>query len=159
MISPTDTEEESLDAYFMQKALQEAQVALNLGEVPVGAIIVCKGRLIAKAHNQCEQLTDSSAHAEMLAMTSAAHYLGNKYLNDCTLYVTLEPCAMCAAAMGWAQLQRIVYAAHDMQRGFNLWDRPLLHPRTRISQSSMRTEAEALLHSFFSKLRRLSSRP
>lgn len=141
------------EAYFMQKALQAAEQALSEGEVPVGAVITCQDRLIAQAHNQCERLHDSSAHAEMLAMTAATAHLGNKYLSDCTLYVTLEPCAMCAAAMHWAQLQHLIYAASDPQRGFTLWERPLLHPRTSITQGIATHQAEALLQQFFTQLR------
>ena len=137
----------------MRIALQAAEEALGAEEVPVGAVVSCQGKLIGRSHNQCEQLKDSSAHAEMIAMTSAAHYLGNKYLKDCTLYVTLEPCAMCASAMSWAQLGRLVYAASDPQRGFRLWERPLLHPRTMVSQGLECTAAEHLLSVFFKNIR------
>ena len=140
-------------AYFMDLALQEAEVALQAGEVPVGAVVSCQGRPIAKAHNQCEQLKDSSAHAEMLAMTSAAAYLGNKYLSDCILYVTLEPCAMCASAMHWAQLHQLVYGAADPQRGFSRWKPALLHPRTSTSAGIGAEKAEELLRHFFEKIR------
>ena len=142
----------------MRQALRVANEALNADEVPVGAVVSCQGQLIGKAHNQCEQLKDSSAHAEMIAMTAAAHYLGSKYLSDCTLYVTLEPCAMCAAGMGWAKLGRLVYAASDPQRGFSLWKRPLLHPRTLISHGLESTASEHLLSTFFTKIRHQRSK-
>src|SRR5215204_1751805 len=120
------------DEYFMNEALKEAQKAFDIGEVPVGAVVVCKNRVIARAHNQTEKLTDATAHAEMLAVTAAANYLGSKYLSECTLYVTLEPCVMCAGALHWVQLQKVVYGASDIQRGFSLVSSPLLHPRTEV---------------------------
>ena len=141
------------DTYFMSKALQEAEEALQTGEVPVGAVISHQGKLIAKAHNQCERLRDSSAHAEMLAMTSAAAYLGSKYLSECSLYVTLEPCAMCAAAMYWTQLQHLVYAASDPKRGFTKWQPSLIHPRTSVSTGIEKTAAKGMLEHFFKQLR------
>ena len=104
------------DDYFMKEALKEATMALDIGEVPVGAVMVCNNRIIGRAHNQTEKLTDATAHAEMIAVTAAENYLGSKYLSECTLYVTLEPCVMCAGALAWVQLQKLVYGAHDVQR-------------------------------------------
>ncbi len=141
------------DEYFMQEALKEAQQALEIGEVPVGAVVVIKNRIIARAHNQTEKLTDATAHAEMLATTAAANYLGSKYLNECTLYVTLEPCVMCAGALHWVQLQRLVYGATDPQRGYRLIQQPLLHPRTQVTEGIGRLEAKDLIDQFFRRLR------
>jgi tRNA(adenine34) deaminase len=138
------------DEYFMKQALAEAQKALEEGEVPVGAVIVCEGRIIARAHNQTEMLTDVTAHAEILALTAASSYLGSKYLQDCTLYVTLEPCVMCAGALAWAQLGRVVYAASDDKRGFMLHGgKDLLHPKTKLEMGIMQEECGQLVSSFF----------
>src|SRR5688572_17149234 len=120
------------DEYFMREALKEARKALEIGEVPVGAVVVCKNRIIARAHNQTEKLTDATAHAEMLAITAAENYLGSKYLSECTLFVSLEPCVMCAGALNWTQLQRLVFGASDTQRGYSLVSTPLLHPKTNV---------------------------
>src|SRR6188768_763399 len=120
------------DEHFMREALKEAAKALEIGEVPVGAVVVCQNRIIARAHNQTEKLTDATAHAEMLAITSAANYLGSKYLDECSLYVTLEPCVMCAGALQWVQLQKLVFGAHDVKRGYSLVQNPLLHPKTEV---------------------------
>src|SRR5690349_3936021 len=120
------------DEYFMREALKEAQKALEIDEVPVGAVVVSKNRIIARAHNQTEKLTDATAHAEMLAVTAAANFLGSKYLTECTLYVTLEPCVMCAGALHWVQLQKLVFGASDVQRGYRLVGTPLLHPKTEV---------------------------
>jgi tRNA(adenine34) deaminase len=141
------------DEYFMREALKEANKALEIGEVPVGAVVVCKNRIIARAHNQTEKLTDATAHAEMLATTAAANYLGSKYLNECTLYVTLEPCVMCAGALHWVQLQKLVYGASDIQRGYSLVQSPLLHPRTEVVKGMKGDEAKALIDQFFKTLR------
>lgn len=141
------------DAHYMNEALKQAKIAFEAGEVPVGAVIVADNRVIARAHNQTEQLTDVTAHAEMLALTSAFNYLGAKYLNECTLYVTLEPCVMCAGAQYWAQLGRLVYGASDAKRGYSQIERNLLHPRTEVESGLLREESEALMKSFFSKLR------
>ncbi|MCL4163491.1 UNVERIFIED_CONTAM: hypothetical protein GTU68_037149 [Idotea baltica] len=137
----------------MKEAMKQAQIAFDSGEVPVGAVIVADNRIIARAHNQTEQLTDVTAHAEMLALTSAFNYLGAKYLNECTLYVTLEPCVMCAGAQYWAQLGKLVYGASDHKRGYSQIERNLLHPRTEIQSGLLKEESEALMKSFFSKLR------
>ncbi|MCF0195822.1 MAG: nucleoside deaminase [Bacteroidaceae bacterium] len=137
------------DAAFMRKALQEAQRAYEEGEVPVGAVVVCRGRVIARAHNQTERLTDVTAHAEMLALTAAAEYMGGKYLTDCTLYVTVEPCVMCAGAIGWAQLGRIVYGASDEKRGFSRFAPEALHPRTEVARGVLEADCVRLMQSFF----------
>ncbi len=142
------------DEYFMREALKEAQKAFESGEVPVGAVVVCKNRIIARAHNQTERLTDATAHAEMLAVTSAANYLGSKYLNECSLYVTLEPCVMCAGALHWVQLQKLIFGAHDVQRGFSLVQTPLLHPKTEVVTGVKAAEAKELIDEFFKRLRR-----
>lgn len=139
--------------YFMREALKEAQKALDLGEVPVGAVMVCQNKIIGRAHNQTEQLTDATAHAEMLAVTAAANHLGSKYLNECTLYVTLEPCVMCAGALHWVQLQKLVFGARDEQRGYSLVGKPLLHPRTEVMQGIGELESKELLRQFFTRLR------
>lgn len=142
------------DEYFMREALKEAQKAYEISEVPVGAVVVCKNRVIARAHNQTEKLTDATAHAEMLAVTSAANYLGSKYLNECTLYVTLEPCVMCAGALHWVQLQKLVYGASDIQRGFSLVSSPLLHAKTEVVKGVKMEESKTLIDNFFKRLRR-----
>lgn len=141
------------DTYFMKQALIEAQKAFDKGEVPVGAVIVSQNRIIARAHNDTEQLTDVTAHAEMMAITAAAQYLGSKYLQDCTLYVTLEPCLMCAGALAWAQLGKLVYGAVDEKRGFMTIGREVLHPRTKVAYGILMEECSALLSDFFSQLR------
>ena len=139
--------------YFMREALKEAQKALELGEVPVGAVVVSQNKIIARAHNQTEKLTDATAHAEMLAVTSASNFLGSKYLSECTLYVTLEPCVMCAGALHWVQLQKLVYGASDEQRGYSLAKSPLLHPRTEVVKGVKADESKTLLMQFFKRLR------
>jgi tRNA(adenine34) deaminase len=141
------------DEYFMREALKEAEKALAIGEVPVGAVVVCKNRILARAHNQTEKLTDATAHAEMLAVTAAANYLGSKYLNECTLYVTLEPCVMCAGALHWVQLQKLVYGASDIQRGYSLVSAPLLHPKTEVVKGIKAVESKTLVDNFFKSIR------
>lgn len=141
------------DEYFMREAIKEAQKASDAGEVPVGAVVVAKNRIIARAHNQTEKLTDATAHAEMLAVTAAANYLGSKYLSECTLYVTLEPCVMCAGALHWVQLQKLVYGASDLQRGYTLVRSTLLHPRTQVEKGVKATEAKELIDAFFRRIR------
>jgi tRNA(adenine34) deaminase len=141
------------DEYFMREALREARKALEISEVPVGAVVVCRNKIIARGHNQTEKLTDATAHAEMLAVTAAANYLGAKYLSECTLYVTLEPCVMCAGAMHWTQLQRLVYGASDVQRGYSLVTSPLLHPRTEVTKGVKAEECKQLLDTFFKTIR------
>lgn len=137
------------DEYFMNQAYKEAQFAFQNGEIPVGAVVVCQNRIIARAHNQTEMLNDVTAHAEMLAITAAANSLGSKYLDECTLYVTLEPCVMCAGAIAWAQLDKVVYAASDEKRGFMQYGRNLMHPKTKIESGIMLTECSQLLKEFF----------
>ena len=141
------------DDYFMNEALKEAKIAFDEGEVPVGAVVVCKNRIIGRAHNQTERLTDSTAHAEMLAVTSASNYLGSKYLNECTLYVTLEPCVTCAGALHWVQLMKLVYGADDVQRGYTLVSTPLLHPRTEVVKGIKKQESKTLVDDFFRRIR------
>ncbi len=142
------------DEYFMREALKEALKALDHGEVPVGAVVVCQNKIIARSHNQTEQLTDATAHAEMIAITSAAHYLGSKYLTECALYVTLEPCVMCAGALHWAQLQKLVFGAADVQRGYTLVKTPLLHPKTEVVKGVKKEESKELIDAFFQKIRK-----
>lgn len=137
------------DDYFMQKALQEARLAYEEGEVPVGAVITDGTRILAKAHNQTERLTDVTAHAEILALTAASDALGSKYLPDCTLYVTLEPCIMCAGALAWSQIGRVVFGAEDHKRGFMRYGKGLLHPKTQVSAGLMQETCAALLQEFF----------
>ena len=141
------------DEYYMQQALREARAAAAEDEVPVGAVIVCGDSIIARAHNQTETLHDVTAHAEMLAFTAASEALGAKYLTDCTLYVTVEPCPMCAGAAGWAQVGRIVFGAADTKRGFSLLQGPLLHPKTVVEGGVLADECETLMKEFFKKKR------
>ena len=143
------------DSYFMKKALQEAEVAFDKGEIPVGAVIVIDNRIIARAHNLTETLTDVTAHAEMQAITAAANYLGGKYLKKCTLYVTLEPCQMCGGALYWSQISNIVYGARDEDRGcINLNTK--LHPKTSVKGGILAEEASALMKRFFIEKRNLN---
>ncbi len=142
------------DEHWMREALKEAQQAFEKDEIPVGAVIVSGNRSIARSHNLTETLTDVTAHAEMQAITSAASYLGSKYLKDCTLYVTLEPCTMCAGALYWTQISRIVYGATDIKRGFSLNPISPLHPTTTLTSGILETECAALLTDFFKKKRK-----
>ena len=141
------------DNFYMRQALEEAQEAFRADEIPVGAVIVCRDRIIARAHNLTERLTDVTAHAEMEAITAAANHLGAKYLNDCTLYVTVEPCVMCAGAIAWAQLGTLVYGASDPKRGFTTLNSPVLHPKTVIRSGVLGEECEIIMKSFFEKKR------
>jgi len=143
------------DTYFMRRALQEAEIAYEAGEIPVGAIIVIDNTIIARAHNLTELLNDVTAHAEMQAITAAANYLGGKYLHDCTLYVTLEPCQMCGGALYWSQLSRIVYGASDEHRGYETLGTQL-HPKTKVTSGVLADEAEQLLKRFFVEKRNLN---
>lgn len=138
---------------YMRKALEESLLAEEEGEIPVGAVIVCKGKIIARAHNQTERLNDVTAHAEMVAITMASASLGGKYLNECTLYVTLEPCTMCAGAMAWAQLGELVYGAADPKRGFSRLSPAVLHPRTKITPGILEQECSEPVIRFFQKRR------
>ncbi len=141
------------DEYFMKEALKEAQKAFDADEIPVGAVVVCNKQIIARAHNLTERLTDVTAHAEMQAFTSAENYLGSKYLNECTLYVTLEPCVMCAGAAFWTQIGKIVYGAKDEKRGFTLLEKNILHPKTKVKSGFLETECSDILKEFFRKKR------
>jgi tRNA(adenine34) deaminase len=144
---------ESIDEKYMREALKEAQQALNEGEIPVGAVVVCNGKILARAHNLTQRLNDPTAHAEMQAITSATYAIGGKYLTGCTLYVTLEPCVMCAGALFWAQIERIVYGASDPKRGYRLVESSLLHPKTIVESGVLEKECAALLIDFFKKKR------
>jgi tRNA(adenine34) deaminase len=145
------------DEYFMQQAYQQALIALDEKEIPVGAVVVCDKKIIAKAYNQTEKLNDVTAHAEMLALTSAFNYFGAKYLPECTLYVTLEPCNMCAGALFWSQIGRVVYGATDKKRGYSLLEvnneNKLLHPKTKLTAGIMANQCGELVSEFFVKLR------
>ncbi len=142
------------DEYFMQEAIKEAKKAFAANEVPVGAVIVCKGKIIARAHNLTELLNDVTAHAEMQAITSASNFLNGKYLNDCSIYVTIEPCLMCAGAIFWAQFGKLVYGAQDTKRGFNLLSRKeILHPKTEIISGVLKEECAFLMKTFFQQKR------
>ena len=143
------------DTYFMKKALQEAETAFDKGEIPVGAIIVVNDQIIARSHNLTELLNDVTAHAEMQAITSAANFLGGKYLTNCTLYVTLEPCQMCAGALYWSQISKIVYGASDAQRGFKAMGTKL-HPKTKVVSGILENEASTLIKRFFVEKRNLN---
>jgi len=141
------------DEYFMKKAFAEALQAFDKGEVPVGAVVVASGKIIARAHNLTETLNDVTAHAEMQAITAAANLLGGKYLNDCVLYVTLEPCVMCAGALAWSQIGKIVYGAPDDKRGFKKYAPNTLHPKTEITGGILGIECTELLQEFFKQKR------
>lgn len=141
------------DKFYMQRALEEAKVAFEADEIPVGAVIVCQDRIIAKTHNLTETLTDVTAHAEMQAITAAAEYLGGKYLTDCTLYVTVEPCIMCAGALGWSQIKKVVFGARDEKRGYQKYAPLALHPKTEVVSGVMEEECMTLMKEFFKRKR------
>ena len=145
--------QQQLDEQFMRQALIDARAAFVEDEVPIGAVVVCRGQVIARAHNLTERLTDVTAHAEMQAITAAATHLGGKYLTECTLYVTVEPCVMCAGAIAWAQLQRVVYGAEDPKRGFRRYAPEALHPRTTLQGGILEEECAALMRDFFQRKR------
>ena len=147
MIEPFD------DVYFMKRALAEAEQAFAEGEIPVGALVVCRNQVISRAHNLTETLNDVTAHAEMQAITAAANLLGGKYLTGCTLYVTLEPCTMCAGALGWSQIDRIVYGASDEKRGFRKFAPEALHPKTALTGGILQTECADIMKRFFEQRR------
>ncbi len=147
MISPFD------DTWFMREALKEADLALQKNEVPIGAVIICQNQIIARAHNLTECLNDVTAHAEMQAFTAAASYLGGKYLNDCTLYVTIEPCLMCAGASYWAQIGRIVFGAKDLKRGYSLLNSNVLHPKTQVLSGVLEEACAQKMKDFFKSKR------
>ena len=146
-------EEKNKDELFMRKALAEAQQAFDEGEIPIGAVVVCKGQVIARAHNLTETLVDPTAHAEMQAITMAANALGGKYLTDCTLYVTVEPCPMCAGAIGWAQVPRIIYGAADPKRGFREYAPRVMHPKAECKGGILEEECRQLMQEFFKSKR------
>ena len=139
---------------YMKDALREALCAESEGEVPIGAVIVCRGRIIAKGHNMTERLNDPTAHAEMIAITAATEAMGGKYLSDCTLYVTVEPCPMCAGALAWSQIGKVVYGASDPKRGFSLFSPSLMHPKTEIVAGVLADECGGLVTEFFRRKRR-----
>lgn len=147
-------EQRQTDEHFMRQALVEARRAFDEQEVPVGAVVVAEGRIIGRGHNLVETLADPTAHAEMQALTAAASALGGKYLQQCTLYVTVEPCIMCAGAIGWAQVGRVVWGADDPKKGFRRYSGQVFHPRTTVTQGVLREECEELMGAFFAALRR-----
>jgi len=151
--SEDDSKETNPDEYFMRQALIEAQRAGERDEVPIGAVIVCQGRIIARGYNLTETLTDVTAHAEMQAITAAAQFLGGKYLIDCSLYVTVEPCVMCAGALGWSQISRVVYGASDEKRGFVRFAPNALHPKTEIVSGILEADCSKLVKEFFKRKR------
>lgn len=142
------------DEYFMNEALKEAQKALEADEVPVGAVVVANNKIVARAHNYTERLNDVTAHAEMQAITSAANAVGGKYLNDCTLYVTLEPCVMCAGALHWTHITKIVYGASDEKKGYTKINQPLLHPKTIVVKGILEQQCSAIVKNFFASKRK-----
>ncbi len=141
------------DEQYMKQALLEAQKAFDEDEIPVGAVVVCRGTIIARAHNMTERLNDVTAHAEMQAITAAAEYLGGKYLNECTLYVTVEPCIMCGGALGWSQLGRLVFGARDEKRGYQRFAPEALHPKTEVVSGVLEEECSSLMKAFFKRKR------
>ena len=144
-----ETKISQTDEKFMREAMKEAEMAAYEDEVPIGAVVVCRGRIIGKGHNMTEKLHDATAHAEMIAITAATETVGGKYLNDCTLYVTVEPCPMCAGALNWSQIGRIVYGAPDPKRGYSLFSPSLLHPKTEVIGGVLEQECGALVRDFF----------
>ena len=146
-------EQQKKDESFMRMALEEAHLAYEAGEIPIGAVVVCKDRVVSRAHNLTETLCDVTAHAEMQAITSAANTLGGKYLTDCTLYVTVEPCTMCAGAIGWAQIPRIVYGAVDEKRGFHEYAPKAMHPKATVTGGVLEEECRLLMQDFFKSRR------
>jgi len=141
------------DEHFMKQALKEAQNAYDEGEIPIGAVVVCQNKIIARDHNRVERLQDATAHAEMLAITAAQNHLGSKYLNECTLFVTLEPCSMCAGGLFWTQIGRVVIGALDKERGFSKYNQEIIHPKTDLKLGVMANESESLIKDFFRKMR------
>ena len=149
----TDQQQAKIDEQYMRKALAEAEAALREGEIPIGAVVVAGGRIIARGHNLTETLRDVTAHAEMQAITSAANELGGKYLSDCTIYVTVEPCVMCAGAIGWAQIRRIVYGAPDEKRGYRRYAPQALHPKATVVAGVLAAECRQIMQDFFRERR------
>ena len=146
--------EYTMEHFFMQSALAEARLAAEEGEVPIGAVVVCGGRIVGKGHNRVEALGDATAHAEMQALTAAMNSLGGKYLPECTLYVTVEPCVMCAGAIAWSQVGRVLYGAPDPKKGYSTYSDHIFHPKTTVTSGFMEEECKALMEEFFKKLRR-----
>ena len=144
-----ETKISQTDEKFMREAMKEAEMAAYEDEVPIGAVVVCRGRIIGKGHNMTEKLQEATAHAEMIAITAATEAVGGKYLNDCTLYVTVEPCPMCAGALNWSQIGRIVYGAPDPKRGYSLFSPSLLHPKTEVIGGVLEQECGVLVRDFF----------
>jgi len=142
-----------IDERFMREALKEAQMAADKDEVPIGAVVVCQNQIISRAHNLTETLNDPTAHAEMQAITSATNYLGGKYIDQCTLYVTIEPCPMCAGGLYWAQVGRLVYGADDPKRGYSTMNKNILHPKTEVTGGILMNECSTLVSTFFKKKR------
>lgn len=147
-------QQQNSDLFFMQLAISEAKKALDKREVPIGAVVVCRGKVVGRGHNLVETLADATAHAEMQAITAATSTLGGKYLKECTLYVTVEPCVMCAGALAWSQIGRVVYGAADPKRGCLRFGRELLHPKTELTGGVMAEECGALMEDFFADLRK-----
>lgn len=146
--------EYTIEHFFMQAALAEARMAAQEGEIPIGAVVVCGGRIVGKGHNRVEALGDATAHAEMQALTAAMNALGSKYLPECTLYVTVEPCVMCAGGIAWSQVGRVVYGAADPKKGYTTYSERIIHPKVDITKGFMEEECRALMDNFFKKLRR-----
>ena len=153
LCSMIEHDQQKKDEFYMQRALDEARLAYKEGEIPIGAVVVCKDRIIARAHNLTETLCDVTAHAEMQAITSAANLLGGKYLTECTLYVTVEPCVMCAGAIGWAQIPRIVYGCPDEKRGYHAYAPNAMHPKATITGGILEAECRQLMQDFFQQKR------
>ena len=146
--------EYNIEHFFMQAALAEARAAADEGEIPIGAVVVCGGRIVGKGHNRVEALGDATAHAEMQALTAAMNALGGKYLPECTIYVTVEPCVMCAGALAWSQIGRVVYGAADPKKGYSTYSDHVLHPKTVVEKGLMEQECREVMEQFFKKLRR-----
>ena len=146
--------EYNIEHFFMQAALAEARAAADEGEIPIGAVVVCGGRIVGKGHNRVEALGDATAHAEMQALTAAMNALGGKYLPECTIYVTVEPCIMCAGALAWSQIGRVVYGAADPKKGYSTYSDSILHPKTVVEKGLMEQECREVMEQFFKKLRR-----
>ena len=145
--------EYNIEHFFMQAALAEARAAADEGEIPIGAVVVCGGRIVGKGHNRVEALGDATAHAEMQALTAAMNALGGKYLPECTIYVTVEPCVMCAGALAWSQIGRVVYGASDPKKGYSTYSDSILHPKTVVEKGLMEQECREVMEQFFKKLR------
>ena len=145
--------EYTIEHFFMQRAIAEARAAAEEGEVPIGAVVVCGGRIVGKGHNRVEALGDATAHAEMQALTAAMNALGGKYLPECTIYVTVEPCVMCAGALAWSQIGRVVYGASDPKKGYSTYSDSILHPKTVVEKGLMEQECREVMEQFFKKLR------